>query len=135
MMRKLVILCAIGAAVLSGAAYGEHRSVDLKDYDDDLMHDVDRSLKFFEPDITAGNAGNALDDAGVIRDGFTYSSSYFAKKGGAEDAVKIAQDGLSLIDAAETSIKAKDFTQATEIARKVPNTCRACHDIYKPLGK
>jgi len=134
-MRNLVILCGLGLAILSGAAYAGHRVVDLKDYDDDLMHDVDRSLKFFEPDVTAANADNALDDAGVIRDGFTYSSGYFAKKGGAEDAVKIAQDGISLIDEAVTSIKAKDFAKATEIARKVPNTCRACHDIYKPLGK
>jgi hypothetical protein len=121
--------------VLSGMAYAEHRVIDLKDYDDDLMHDVDRAIKFFEPDIKGGNAENALDDAGVIRDGFKYSAGYFAKKGGAEDAVKIAQDGLALVDAAEHAIEAKDLAGAAEIARQLPVTCRACHEIYKPLTK
>jgi hypothetical protein len=135
MMRKIVILCGLGVAILSGAAYAEHRDIDLKDYDDDLMHDVDRAIKFFEPDITAGNADAALDDAGVIQDGFKYSAGYFAKKGGTEDAVKIARDGLALMDAAVKSIEAKDFSGAAVIARQVPNTCRSCHDIYKPRGK
>ncbi len=132
-MRKFVILCGLGAAILSGAAYAEHRDIDLKDYDDDLMHDVDRAIKFFEPDITGGNANGALDDAAVIQDGFKYSSGYFAKKGDAEDAVKIAQDGLALMASAIKSIEAKDFATAAATARQVPNTCRACHDIYKPI--
>ncbi len=135
MIRRLAILCVMGGAILSGAAYAEHRDIDLKDYDDDLMHDVDRAIKFFEPDITASNADGALDDAGVIQDGFKYSAGYFAKKDGAEDAVKIAQNGLALMDAAVKSINAKDFAGAAAIARQVPGTCRDCHDIYKPRGK
>ncbi len=118
---------------MSGAAYAERRDIDLKDYDDDLMHDVDRAIKFFEPDITAGNADGALDDAGVIQDGFKYSAGYFAKKGNAEDAVKIAQDGLVLMASAIKSIEAKDFGAAAATARQIPNTCKACHDIYKPI--
>jgi hypothetical protein len=135
MIRRLVILCVFGGAILSGAAYAERRDIDLKDYDDDLMHDVDRAIKFFEPDITAGNADGALDDASVIQDGFKYSAGYFAKKGDTQDAVKIAQDGLALMDAAVKSVEAKDFANAAVIARQVPGTCKACHEIYKPLIK
>jgi hypothetical protein len=135
MIRRLVILCVMGGTILSGVAYAAHRDIDLKDYDDDLMHDVDRAIKFFEPDVTAGNADGALDDAGVIQDGFKYSAGYFAKKGDAQDAVKIAQDGLALMDAAVKSVEAKDFAGAAEIARQVPATCKACHEIYKPLIK
>jgi hypothetical protein len=133
--RKLAVSVGLCATLLGGMAYAEHKDIDLKDYDDDLMHDVDRVLKFFEPDITAGNAVNALDDAGVIRDGFTYSKSYFSKKGNAEDAVKIAQDGLDLVASIEKSVEAKDFSGAATLARQVPNTCKACHEIYKPRNK
>jgi len=135
MIRKLVILGAMGGAILSGLAFAAHRDIDLKDYDDDLMHDVDRAIKFFEPDITAGNADGALDDASVIQDGFKYSAGYFAKKGDAQDAVKIAQDGLALMEAAVKSVEAKDFVGAATIARQVPATCKSCHEIYKPLVK
>jgi hypothetical protein len=132
---KFAICVGLSAMILSGVAYAEHKDIDLKDYDDDLMHDVDRALKFFEPDITAGNAANALDDGGIIRDGFAYSKGYFAKKGNAEDAVKIAQDGLDLLAAIEKAVNAKDFPGATTLARQVPATCKACHEIYKPRNK
>lgn len=135
MMRKVVILCGLGMAILSGAAYAEHRDIDLKDYDDDLMHDVDRALKFFEPDITAKNVDNALDDAGIIADGFKYSEGYFTKKGGTEDAVKIAQQGRKLVADIVTAVNDQDFGQAVTLVRQVPDTCKACHDIYKPRGK
>lgn len=134
-MRQFIIPCAIGAVVLSCAAYAVPRVIDLKDYDDDLMHDVDRAMKTLEPDIRGGSAANALDDAGVIQDGFKYSAGYFSKKGGAEDAVKIAQDGIALIDATVKSINDKDMDHAAKLARQVPTTCRSCHDIYKPRGK
>ncbi len=134
-MRKLMIFFGVGAMVLSGVAYAEHRDIDLKDYDDDLMHDVDRALKFFEPDVTAKNISNALEDASTIHDGFIYSKGYFTKKSNADDAVKIAQDGLDLVDSIVIAVNSNDFPKAITLARQVPNTCKACHEIYKPRNK
>ncbi len=135
MLHKLVVLCSLSALLLGGGAYAQHRTIDLADYDDDLMHDVDRALKSFEPDVTAKNAENALDDAGVIADGFKYSEGYFSKKADAGDAVKIAQEGRTLIANIVKAIDDKDFPQAITLSRQVPNTCKSCHDIYKPRNK
>jgi len=134
MSPRVYITGALGLLLLLTTAQAQKKSIDLKDYDDDLMHDVERVLKFFEPDITAKNQSHALDDASVIQDGFTYSKDFFSKKG-ADDAVKIAQDGLTLIGTAITALKANDFAAATEAARQIPTTCKACHEIYKPLQK
>jgi len=135
MLTRVSIAGVIGFLLLFSAAQAQKKNIDLKDYDDDLMHDVERVLKFFEPDITAKNQSHALDDASVIQDGFAYAKDYFSKKEGAEDAVKIAADGLTLIGTAITSLKSNDFAAATEAARQIPATCKACHEIYKPLQK
>jgi hypothetical protein len=135
MVRKIVILIVTCAVVLGTSAYAEHRDLDLHDYDDDLMRDLDKTIKYFEPDITAGNADGAKDDAAVLEDGFKYTQGYFAKKGDAEDAVQISKDGLELIAAAIKSVSENNFDAAAEAARGVARTCRACHDTYKPLNK
>jgi len=135
MFTRVCIAGALGILLSLSVAQAQKKNIDLKDYDDDLMHDVERAMKFFEPDITAKNQSHALDDAGVIQDGFTYAKDYFSKKEGAEDAVKIAADGLTLVNTAIASLKANDFAAATEAARQIPNTCKACHEVYKPLQK
>ena len=73
MIRKFVIPFAICAAALAGSAYAQHRDLDLHDYDDDLMRDLDKTIKYFEPDITAGNAQGAVEDAEAFleSEGFT----------------------------------------------------------------
>jgi hypothetical protein len=135
MMPKLVIVLTIGAAILATSANAERRTIDLHDYDDDLMRDLDKTIKYFEPDITAKNVQGALDDAAVLQDGFKYTEDYFTKKGGADDAVVISKEGLNYIAAAIKSVSANDFESAAEAARGAAKTCRACHDIYKPLKK
>lgn len=135
MIRKLVILFAIGTAAVASSAYAEHRVLDLHDYDDDLMRDLDKTIKYFEPDISAKNAQSALDDAAVLQDGFKYTEDYFAKKGGADDAVQISKEGLDYIAAAIKSVLDNKFEAAAEAARGAAKTCRACHNTYKPLNK
>ncbi len=131
MIRKLALIAAIGAASVPIFAYAQHRTIDLHDYDDDLMRDLDKTIKYFEPDITAQNAQGALDDAAVLQDGFNYTLDYFSKKGGADDAVQISKDGQGQIAAAIKSVSENNFEAAAEDARAVAKTCRACHDIYK----
>jgi hypothetical protein len=128
----LVGLVIAGAPTYAAPPEGINLKEYLKDYDDDLMRDLERTIKFFEPDISGENAEGATDDAGVLRNGFKYTEDYFAKKGNAADAVKISRDGVAAIDAALQAINAKNFDKAAELARDVSATCRACHDIYKP---
>ena len=131
MIRKLALIAAIGAATVPILAYAQHRTIDLHDYDDELMRDLDKTIKYFEPDISAQNAQGALDDAAVLQDGFKYTLDYFSKKGGADDAVQISKEGQSQIAAAIKSVSENNFEAAAEAARAVAKTCRACHDIYK----
>jgi hypothetical protein len=135
MIRKLAFLAAISAAALPILAYAQHRDIDLHGYDDDLMRDLDKSIKYFEPDITAGNASNALDDAAVLQEGFKYTLDYFSKKSDADDAVQISKDGLNHVTAAIKAVSENNFETAAEGARGAAKACRACHDIYKPLKK
>ena len=135
MIRKLAFFAAISAATLPILAYAQHRDIDLHGYDDDLMRDLDKSIKYFEPDITAGNASNALDDAAVLQEGFKYTLDYFSKKGDAGDAVQISKEGQDYVAAAIRSVSENNFETAAEAARGAANACRACHEIYKPLKK
>lgn len=134
-MRKTALCFVLCSLALGSAVQAQHRDLDLHDYDDDLMRDLDRTIKYFEPDITAGNAQSALDDADVLRDGFKYTEDYFSKKGNADDAVEISKKGLQALDIAVKDAEANQFDAAAAAARQVSATCRACHDVYKPLNK
>jgi hypothetical protein len=135
MIGKLTLFFLTCLALSTLFAEAQHRDMDLRDYDDDLMRDLDKTIKYFEPDITAGNAENALDDAKILQDGFKYTEDYFAKKDNADDAVKISQQGAAFVAAAIKSVADNNFEAAAEAARGTAKTCRACHDVYKPLKK
>ena len=87
---------AFGVTLVAGAAVATPLP-DYRDYDDDLMRDLERTVKYFEPDITAQNADAALEDAEMLAGGFRYTEDYFRKKPGAEDAVEISRKGGKLI--------------------------------------
>lgn len=106
-------------------------AIDLKDYDDDLMRDLDRTIKFFEPDITAKNAQAAKEDAEILLDGFRYTEDYFSKKG-KDDAVAISRDGSRLVDSVVQNIDKGDFEAAASAARDTTQACKSCHELYKP---
>jgi len=133
--RLLRFIGGASALILASTAFAEFRQIDLHDYDDDLMRDMEKTIKYFEPDITAGNAQGAMDDAEVLRDGFKYTERYFAKKGDANDAVEISQKGQELIAAAIKSVSESNFEAAAEAARGTAKTCKSCHEIYKPPSK
>ncbi len=107
-------------------------AMDFHDYDDELMRDLDKTVKYFEPDITAKNADAAKEDAGVLSDGFHYTEDYFAKKGDATDAVEISRKGAKLIAQARDYVEKADFDAAAAAAREAATACKSCHDIYKP---
>jgi hypothetical protein len=131
-MRKLLMLSTLAAMMVAAPVFAQRVTIDLKDYDDDLMHDIDRAIKYFEPDISGQNADAARDDAAELRRGFTYTQDYFTKKGNTPDAVEISKQGLQSLDAVLKELDAQNFDAAAEAAREVSKACRSCHDTYKP---
>jgi hypothetical protein len=106
-------------------------AIDLHDYDNDLMRDLDKTIKYFEPDLTAQNADAAKEDAQVLLDGFRYTEGYFAKKG-AQDAVEISRKGVKVIGDVIADVDSNNFEAAAAAARQAPELCKSCHDLYKP---
>jgi hypothetical protein len=127
-MQRMVAVWGLAAALLSGLAWA---AIDLSDFDDDLMRDMDNAIKTFEPNLSAKNAEGALADAEALNNGFVWTEEYFSAKGGADDAVKLSQEGQALVATATQAIKAKDFEAAATAARTAAKTCRSCHDVYK----
>jgi cytochrome c556 len=132
MLRKLSVLCGFLAVLSGGVVLAE---IDLKDFDDDLMRDMDTAIKDLEPVVGAKNAVAATGDAELLRDGFKQTEDYFAKKGSAPDAVEFARKSEELTAAVLKDITANDFDAAANSARALSKSCRACHDVYKPLTK
>jgi cytochrome c556 len=135
-MRRLAPLALI--VLLVGAVHADptqHVSIDLKDFDDDAMRDMDDANKDLQPVIGARNAPQALADAQAIQSVLKEAEDYFSKKGGTEDAVRIAQQGESALAAVVTALNKSDFDTAGAAARDVSKNCKSCHDIYKPLTK
>jgi len=118
-------LCAVLFATPALAA------LDLRDYDDDLMRDLEKTIKYFEPDITAQNSQAAKEDAEILLDGFRYTEDYFAKRG-KDDAVAISRDGSRLITDVVQKVEKGEFDAAAASAREATQVCKTCHEIYKP---
>jgi cytochrome c556 len=132
MFRKMSVLCGLLAVLSGGALFAE---IDLQDFDDDLMRDMDTAIKDLEPVVGAKNAVAATGDAELLRDGFKQAEDYFAKKGNAPDAVEFARKSEELTATVLKEITANDFDAAANSARALSKSCRACHDVYKPLTK
>lgn len=132
-MRLLLAGLSALIVTVSASAYAEKVILDLKDYDDDLMKDLERTVKYFEPDITGQNSDGIADDAKVLTEGFVYTEQYFKKKGNYPDAVKWAQDGQAHIAAALKQVTANNYDAAAVEARAAVQQCKNCHEVYKPV--
>ena len=129
---SLVALALMGAAIGMGVALAEPQKSEYPDYDDELMKDLERTIKYFEPDVTGGNDAGIADDIALLTQGFQYTEKYFAKRGKAPDAVKISQDGLRALGAVQKFLADKNTDAAAASARDATDACKACHDVYKP---
>lgn len=123
-LALLALFAALSSAPVAAA-------IDLRDYDNDLMRDLDKTIKYFEPDITAKNADAAKEDAEILLNGFKYTESYFDRRGAA-DAVEISRKGLQVVNDAMKNIEQNNFDAAAAAAREAPQLCKSCHEIYKP---
>ncbi|MDB5977195.1 MAG: hypothetical protein JWR07_3955 [Nevskia sp.] len=131
-MRRWLLLAGILAALSGSLAYAD---IDLSDFDDDSMRDMDDANKDLGPVLGARNGDAALADAQTIQNVLKQTEAYFVKKGGADDAVKLAQQGQVSVNAVITAIGKSDFESAAAAARDTAKNCRSCHDLYKPLTK
>jgi hypothetical protein len=124
--------------LLAGTSHADttqHVTLDLKDFDDDSMRDMDDANKDLQPVIGAKNAQAAQADAQTIQSVLKQTEDYFTKKGGTQDAVRIAQQGQTALTTVVTALNKGDFDSAAAAARDVGRNCKSCHDIYKPLTK
>jgi cytochrome c556 len=128
-MRKRKWLSAL-LVVLSGSVV--YASVDLTDFDEDLMRNMDDAVKTLDTSIGSKDAQAVAADAQFIADGLKWSEGYFTRKGNAEDAVKLAAQGHGLAAAIATASSQNDFDAASTAYRSLVKTCRTCHDAYKP---
>ncbi len=129
-MRKWAYLIGWSLAVGSGLAWA---AVDLSDFDEYVMRDMDDANKDLGPALGAGNLEAALADAEVLKTGLDWTEDYFVAKGGTDDAVTLAQQGKTSLATVVAAIGRKDLDAATAAAREVGKNCTSCHDLYKPL--
>jgi hypothetical protein len=138
-MRRWLPVAALVAGFACGLVRADgvavHVDLDLTDFDDDSMRDMDDANKDLQPVLGAKNADAALQDAQIIQIVLKETEGYFTKKGGTDNAVKIARQGELSVEAVIAALGKKDFDTAAAAARDTAKNCRACHDIYKPLTK
>ncbi len=116
-----------GSRVLAGTV-----NLDLSDFDDDVMHGLDDTMKTLDSDIATRNVKSVAGDTRSIREGLGWAQEYFTRKGNLEDAVRWAKQGQDLAEAIARSAEASDFDTALSKYDSLVKTCRACHDVYKP---
>jgi hypothetical protein len=131
MKNNAFLVVTLTALLINFTCMAKSAELDFKDYDDDLMRTLDKTIKYFEPDITAKNVEGATEDGEILLDGFKYAEDYFSKANKA-DAVQIAQEGSALVSLALQLVAKDDFEGAAANAREAIEKCKACHDIYRP---
>jgi hypothetical protein len=135
MRRKwIAVLGALGIAVgLAGPLIAAGPiSLDLSDFNDDVMRDLDDTMKRLDSDISLRDAKSVASDSALIREGLQYAQDYFTKKGNVDDAVRWARQGRDLAEAVAGAAQANDYDTSLNKYDLLVKTCRSCHDVYKP---
>lgn len=129
-MHKWFLIIGWVLAASSGLAWA---AIDLGDFDEYVMRDMDDANKDLGPALGAGNYEAALADAEVLKTGLDWTEDYFVAKGGTDDAVDLARQGKASLATVFTAIRDQDLAIASEAARAVNKNCTSCHELYKPL--
>lgn len=136
MRRKgIAVLGALSIAVgLTGPLVAAGTvNLDLSDFNDDVMRDMDDTMKRLDSDIATRDTRAVASDSVSIREGLKYAQDYFTKKGNIEDAVRWATQGQELAEAVANAVQAGDFDTSLSKYDSLVKNCRSCHDVYKPL--
>jgi hypothetical protein len=116
-----------GSQVLAGTV-----NLDLSDFDDDVMHGLDDTMKTLDSDIATRNVKSVAGDTRSIQESLSWAQEYFTRKGNLDDAVRWAKQGQDFAAAIARSAEASDFDTSLSKYDSLVKTCRACHDVYKP---
>ena len=126
------LVAAADRAASEGIPSGGTVSLDLSDFNDDVMRDMDDMMKRLDSDIATRDAKAVAGDSASIRERLGYALGYFTKKGNVEDAVRWARQAQDLIEAVTNTVQAGDFDTSLNKYDSLVKTCRACHNVYKP---
>ena len=107
-------------------------SIDLSDFDDELMRNMDDAIKALDGSINAKDVQASATDAQFIAEGLEWAEGYFTAKGDVPDAVQWAAQGRELAATLASEAGKSDFDAAFTSYRALVKTCRSCHDVYKP---
>ena len=125
--RKLFFICL--CTLTAGLAFA---SIDLSDFDDELMRNMDDAIKALDGSIGAMDVQASAVDAQFIAEGLEWAEGYFTAKGDVPDAVQWAAQGREFAAAIAAQTGKNDFDAAFTSYRSLVKTCRSCHDVYKP---
>jgi len=120
------------ALALLGTLASAAANIDLTDFNDDVMRNMDDTVKSLDSDLAGHDRKSAQADAGSIRDGLHWAEEYFTRKGKVEDAVQLAKQGEGLASDVAKLAASNDFDAALASYDSLVKTCRRCHDAYKP---
>jgi hypothetical protein len=124
-MRKyIVLLAALGGLV--GSAVSVETEIDM-----DFMQNVEDTNKSLASNIAVKDAPSSIGDAKQLEAMFAQVEAFYARKGGAEDAVDLSKKSKELSAEIIKSAGAKDFETATNKATDLSRTCKSCHSFYK----
>jgi ferric-dicitrate binding protein FerR (iron transport regulator) len=101
---------------------------------DRWMQRIDRHSQSIQRNLAMKDPVAAMADARELGKVYGLMKDYFARRGDANDAVKLSRDGAALADAAVKSIQVNDFEAASQTATSLARACRDCHVKYKPLS-
>jgi len=107
-------------------------NLDLTDFDDDVMRNMDDTVKALDSHLAMHDAKAAEADAQSIREGLHRAEEYFTRKGNVEHAVQFARHAEELAGDVGKSVAANDYDSALTTYDSLVRACRACHDEYKP---
>jgi hypothetical protein len=130
-MRTPIVLLSFFTLFATAVAWGD---LNLDDFDDDLMDNMDDAYKDLEVVIPAHNAASAKIDAGTLHDGLAKTEQYFVKKN-VTDAVGWARDAQASTQKILEALERGDFDSALTATHETKKICRSCHDAYKHKDK
>jgi hypothetical protein len=97
------------------------------------MRAIDARSVAVQKRIAAGDTAGASDDARELERLYALTEDWFARDGGAADAVAVARDGKAMAAAIPAALAASDPERAAFSARAIAKACNDCHDSYKPF--
>ena len=125
-MKRILLACLVVSAA------GPATSQSILQFDK-WMQSVDRRSQSMQRNLSRRDSEAALSDAREIGELYRLMQDYFARRGDAAEAVKLASTGADLADAVIKSLQENDLGTASISANVITRDCRDCHIRYKPL--